>query len=147
MNCGCKEVRKVKSCPTVSVEETILTELRNFYNYVVAKFTALFALPVLENPEVTYAQQSFSLAPAGQGTFDVPAKTLCLIIEIADDIANGTGAGIALTAPGSAGGFLLGNRGVHVISLSPKYHTAGEWIINNGTIDTEVILVTIISEA
>lgn len=50
MPCNCKETRKVKSCPTVSVEETILSELRNFYDYVVAKFTALFALPALETP-------------------------------------------------------------------------------------------------
>jgi hypothetical protein len=50
MPCNCKETRKVKSCPTISVEETILTELRNFYDYVVAKFTALFALPSLNTP-------------------------------------------------------------------------------------------------
>ena len=50
MPCNCKEIRKVKTCPTVSVEETILTELRNFYTYVVAKFTALFALPALNTP-------------------------------------------------------------------------------------------------
>lgn len=50
MSCNCKETRKVKSCPTVSVEETILTELRNLYDFLVAKFLALFALPALTTP-------------------------------------------------------------------------------------------------
>lgn len=36
MNCGCKEVRKVKSCPETPIESTILTELRNLYDHLKA---------------------------------------------------------------------------------------------------------------
>jgi hypothetical protein len=83
MPCNCKETRKVKTCPTVSVEETILTELRNFYNYVVAKFTEVIGYLTADKPALVYSFLDGSIiANNAMIPITTPDKMVSLIVEV-----------------------------------------------------------------
>ena len=90
MSCNCKETRKVKSCPTISVEETILTELRNFYEYVVAKFTTVLDsltsitdLLTAEKPALVYDFLNGAvIADNAAKPITTPAKMVSMVLEI-----------------------------------------------------------------
>ena len=131
MPCNCKETRKVKSCPTVSVEETLLTELRNFYSYVVAKFTALFALPAMSERTASYTVADFVADTASPGTFTIPANCVCL--QFMPTGVGDPGDTAVLTAP--SGRMLrlavrpTDERHPIIIPLPANmYHEAGEWV-------------------
>lgn len=159
MPCNCKETRKVKSCPTVSVEETILSELRNLYDFLVAKFTALFdALTAWHtSTEKTYTYTAGNLIASGSAyPITVPDKALTLVFEVTglpvDPVAT-----VSLLAPGADEVWRFSENGKIELPLSPRYHTANAglsaWTIRaNGTFsgplyDTIAFKMLVISEA
>lgn len=143
MPCNCKETRKVKTCPTISVEETILTELRNLYDFLVAKFLALFALPVLTQTDLAYTREEFIDVAALDGdTFDVPAKTICIVFDVLLD--NGT---VDVIMPGSgSANYSFQQSGVYSFPVSPKYHNAGEGSFLNNTANDATVVISYVSE-
>lgn len=142
-DCHNKTVRKVVTCPTTPVETTILTELRNMYEFLVAKFLALFALPVLTQTDLAYTREEFVDVAALDGdTFDVPAKTLCIVFDVLLD--NGT---VDVIMPGSASAnFSFHQSGVYHFPVSPKYHNAGEGSFLNNTANDATVIISYVSE-
>lgn len=144
MPCNCKETRKVKTCPTISVEETILTELRNFYEYVVAKFTALFALPVLNQPTLVYSQTYITLVGSGPTVnFTIPEKCIYFSVYPVLDAPAISGDFVDLAPPGETDLLIAGVGQTTVFPVSPKYHIAGTWTARSETENCNLFINTI----
>lgn len=159
MNCGCKEVRKVKSCPETPIESTILTELRNFYEYVKAQFTTLFEVLTAWHTSTTkdYTYTAGNLIASGSSyPITVPDKALTLVFEVTG-LPVDPAATVSLIAPSTDEVWRFSENGKIELPLSPRYHTANAglstWKIRaNGTFpgplyDNIAFKMLVISEA
>jgi hypothetical protein len=160
LHCHKKTVRKVvKSCPTVSVETTILTELRNLYEFVVAKFVALFDTLTAWH---TSTDKTYTFT-AGEPDrirvaypITVPDKALTLVFEVTG-LPVDPAATVSLIAPGADEVWRFRKTVNSSFPLSPRYHTANAglstWTIRaNGTFpgplyDNIAFKMLVISEA
>ena len=139
-DCHNKTVRKVVTCPTTPVETTILTELRNMYEFLVAKFLALFDTLTAwhTSTDKTYTFTAGGLIASGSSyPITVPDKALTLVFEVTG-LPVDPAATVSLIAPSTDEVWRFSENGKLELPLSPRYHTANAglsaWKIRaNGT--------------
>jgi hypothetical protein len=139
-DCHNKTVRKVVTCPTTPVETTILTELRNLYEFLVAKFVALFDTLAAwhTSTDKTYTFTAGDLIASGSSyPITVPDKALTLVFEVTG-LPVDPAATVSLIAPSNDEVWRFSENGKLELPLSPRYHAANAglstWKIRaNGT--------------